>query len=69
MNWVKSIMDGYKEAKCHDWQYETIAKSPVLYSSGFLKEKADQAETKEQLECLLENMYQHDALFIRDDDV
>jgi len=64
---VKSLFDGYKEAKVKSGAYkkrafEELDQTPFLFSSDYLNELYNQAEEKEDYESILDHLYRHDAV-------
>lgn len=63
-NFIKSVFDGYAEAtkdKRRKRAYEELEQTPFLFSSKYLNELHEEAETKDEYESILDHMYRHDA--------
>lgn len=66
-----AIFEGYRKAKEDELrkrEFEQIASSPFLHSSSYLSRLADNAKDRDELNCILDNLYTHDAYHIRDDE-
>lgn len=60
-NFVWSIFQGYKEAKDARDPFKELEKSPFLYEVDDLNDLANQANTREQYEAVLDHIYRFDA--------
>ena len=61
---IKGVAEGYSEApsikrKKLDWAYEELEETPYLYSSNYLYELVDDAETQDDLLCVFEHLERH----------
>lgn len=66
-----SICKGYGEAKSkknRSREYESLSNYPMLYSSQYLEQMTDAARRKEEFNHILDHMYKHDAMNIRDEE-
>lgn len=67
---IEAVFEGYKSARAdtiRKREYENIASSPFLYSSGYLGQLSESAQTKYEIECLMKNLENHDAFYIRNE--
>lgn len=61
---IKSLFDGYAEAKKgkrKELQWEELEHTPFLFSSDYLNEMYEEAESKEDYETILDHLYRNDA--------
>lgn len=59
---IKGFIDGlplHKKQRQHE--YDMLTKTPYLYSSDFLKEMYENSRKKEEHECILGHMYNHNT--------
>ena len=63
----KGVRDG-KSNKRRSEEYHSISNHHMLYSSQHLDQMTEAARRKDEYECILNHMYNHDAMYVRDEE-
>lgn len=66
MSVFKSVIQGYKSTtyakrKEKEKAFSELGCTPFLFSSGYLNEMYDEANSKDEYETILDHMYRHEA--------
>lgn len=65
---VCKAMGDSKREKNRNRDYDSISNHHMLHSSQYLDQMTDAARRKDEFECILNHMYNQDAMYLRDEE-